>query len=142
MSHQNSAKVVWKGEGINFTGKVGSGYEFDVGGGSNKIGGSPMEYLLIGLVGCTAVDVVSMLEKQRQNVLGLEVAAVGLRADDYPMVYTDVTVNYLVLGKDIDPRAVERAIELSEEKYCSASAMFKRSGANIIITFEIIEVDE
>jgi putative redox protein len=143
MGHQNSAKVIWKGEDLNFKGKVGSGYEFDVGGGSNKVGGSPMEYLLIGLVGCTAVDVVGMLEKQRQNVLGLEVEAVGLRADDYPMVYTDVTVNYLVRGIDVDPRAVERAIQLSEEKYCSASAMFMRAGTNMILTFEIIEeVDE
>ena len=142
MSHQNSAKVVWKGDGLNFKGQVGSGYEFDVGGGPNKVGGSPMEYLLIGLAGCTAVDVVGMLEKQRQKVLGLEVESVGLRADDYPMVYTDVTVTYRVRGIDIDPRAVARAIQLSEEKYCSASAMFMRSGANMELNFEIIEVDE
>jgi putative redox protein len=88
------------------------------------------------------VDVVGMLEKQRQKMLGLEVEAVGLRADDYPMVYTDVIVNYRVRGIDIDPRAVERAIQLSEEKYCSASAMFMRAGANMELKFEIIEVDE
>jgi putative redox protein len=140
MSLQNSAKTIWKGEDLNFIGLTGSGYEFDVGGGPNKVGGSPMEYLLIGLVGCTAVDVISMLKKQRQNVLGLEVEAVGTRADEYPMVYTDVTVNYLVRGKDIDPRKVERVIHLSEEKYCSASAMFTRSGANIEINFTIEEV--
>ena len=142
MAHQNSAKTIWKGEALNFTGVTGSDYEFDVGGGPGKVGGSPMEYLLVGLSGCTAVDVISMLKKQRQEVLGLEVEAVGLRADDYPMVYTDVTVNYLVRGKDIDPRKVERAIQLSEEKYCSASAMFTRSGAKIELTFTIEEVEE
>jgi putative redox protein len=142
MGQKNSAKTVWKGEGLNFRGSVGSGYEFDIGGGSEKVGGSPMEYLLVGLAGCTAVDVVSMLKKQRQDVVDLEVQAIGLRADDHPKVYTDVTVNYLVRGKNIDPRAVERAINLSEEKYCSASAMFSRSGVRIELTFEIEEIGE
>ena len=109
---------------------------------AEKVGGSPMEYLLVGLAGCTAIDVVGMLKKQRQEVVGLEVEAIGLRADDYPMVYTDVTVNYLVRGKDIDPRKVERAIQLSEEKYCSASAMFSRSGVKMELTFEIEEIGE
>lgn len=142
MGHQNSAKTIWKGEALNFTGITGSGYEFDVGGGLEKVGGSPMEYLLVGLAGCTAIDVVGMLKKQRQDVVGLEVEAIGLRADDYPMVYTDVMVNYLVRGKDIDPRKVERAIQLSEEKYCSASAMFSRSGVKMELTFEIEEIGE
>ena len=141
MSYQNSAKTVWKGEGMNFIGSVGSGYEFDVGGGSNKIGGSPMEYLLIGLAGCTAVDVVSILQKKRQDIVGVEVEAIGTRADDYPMVYTAVTLNYLVQGRNVDPRAVERAIQLSEEKYCSASAMFSQSGAEITINFTVEEVE-
>ena len=142
MSQKNSAKTVWKGEGLNFRGSVGSGYEFDVGGGSDKIGGSPMEYLLVGVAGCTAVDVVSMLQKQRQNVTGVEVEAVGTRADEHPKVYTRVILNYLIRGKDVDPRAVERAIHLSEEKYCSASAMFSRAGTRMEITFKIEEVDE
>ncbi|MFN2253045.1 MAG: OsmC family protein, partial [Candidatus Promineifilaceae bacterium] len=116
-------------------------YEFDVGGGSNKIGGSPMEYLLIGLAGCTAVDVVSILQKKRQDIVGVEVEAIGTRADDYPMVYTAVTLNYLVQGRNVDPRAVARAIQLSEEKYCSASAMFSRSGAEITINFAVEEVE-
>lgn len=142
MSQQNSAKTVWKGEGLNFEGSVGSGYEFDVGGGSDKVGGSPMEYLLVGVAGCTAVDVVSMLKKQRQDVLGLEVEAVGTRADDHPKVYTAVTVTYIVRGRNIDPRAVERAINLSEEKYCSASAMFTRAGARVETKFKIEEIEE
>ena len=140
MAHQNSAKTIWKGEALNFTGITGSGYEFDVGGGPGKVGGSPMEYLLIGLVGCTAVDVVSMLKKQRQDIAGVEVEAVGARADTYPMVYTHVMVTYRIRGKDVDRRAVERAIQLSEEKYCSASAMFRRSGAELEISFEVEEL--
>ena len=142
MSLQNSAKTIWKGEGLNFIGLTGSGYEFDVGGGVDKVGGSPMEYLLVGVAGCTAVDVVGMLKKQRQDVVGLEVEAVGTRADDHPKVYTEVTVTYLVRGRNIDPRAVERAINLSEEKYCSASAMFSRAGARIETKFKIEEVEE
>ena len=85
MRQQNSGKTVWKGEGLNFQGSVGSGYEFDVGGGSDKIGGSPMEYLLVGVAGCTAVDVVSMLQKQRQNVTGVEVEAAQAAATSTTM---------------------------------------------------------
>lgn len=142
MSQQNSAKTVWKGEGLNFKGIAGSGYQFDVGGGSDKIGGSPMEYLLVGVAGCTAVDVVGMLQKQRQDIVGLEVEAIGTRADEHPMVYTEVTLIYTIRGKNVDPKAVERAIRLSEEKYCSASVMFSRSGAQIDTTFKIEEVEE
>ena len=142
MSQQNSAKTVWKGEGLNFKGIAGSGYQFDVGGGSDKIGGSPMEFLLVGVAGCTAVDVVGMLRKQRQDIAGLEVEAIGTRADEHPMVYTDVTLIYTIRGKNVDPKAVERAIRLSEEKYCSASAMFSRSGAQIDTIFKIEEVEE
>ena len=142
MSQQNSAKTVWKGEGMNFKGSVGSGYEFDVGGGVDKVGGSPMEYLLVGVAGCTAVDVVSMLQKQRQDVLGLEVEAVGTRADDHPKVYTAVTVTYVVRGRNIDPRAVERAINLSEEKYFSAIAMFSAAGAQMETKFRIEEIED
>ena len=142
MSQQYSAKTVWKGEGLNFKGIAGSGYQFDVGGGSDKIGGSPMEFLLVGVAGCTAVDVVGMLRQQRQDIAGVEVEAIGTRADEHPMVYTDVTLIYTIRGKNVDPKAVERAIRLSEEKYCSASAMFSRSGAQIDTIFKIEEVEE
>ena len=142
MGQQSSAKVVWTGAGLDFKCVVGSGYQFDVSGGAEKIGGGPMEFLLAGLAGCTAVDMVLILQKQRQEVVGIEVEAQGIRADDHPKVYTDVALTYVVRGKNIDPQAVERAMTLSEEKYCSASAMFSRSGAMITTTYRIEELEE
>jgi putative redox protein len=141
MAQHNSAKIVWTGQGLNFQGSVGSGYEFVVSSGSEKIGGSPMEFVLAGVAGCTASDIVLILEKQRQNVRDVIVEAVGERAEDPPKVYTDVKLHYTVSGNAIDPKAVERAIRLSEEKYCSASAMLSRSGTRMQTTFEIVEVE-
>jgi putative redox protein len=139
MAYDNSAKVEWSGKKLDFLGSVGSGYEFDVSGGAEKVGGSPMEFLLAGLAGCTAIDVVLMLQKQRQQVSGITVEAFGDRAETHPKVYTDVTIRYTIRGKQVNPRTVERAIKLSEDKYCSASAMFSRAGAAIVTEFEIIE---
>lgn len=135
----NSAKMVWTGEGLDFQGSVGTGYEFDVSGGSDKIGAGPMDLILAGVAGCTAVDVVMILQKQRQDVTGVEVEVSGIRADEHPKVYTVVMLNYTIRGRGIDPTAVERAIRLSEEKYCSASAMIASSGARMETTFQIEE---
>jgi putative redox protein len=85
-------------------------------------GPSPMQVLLMSLAGCTAMDVVSILEKKRQVVTGMKVDVVGNRAEDHPRYYTDITMEFVVRGRNVDPKAVERAIELSAEKYCSASA--------------------
>lgn len=134
---KNSARVEWKGEALEFKGSLGSGYTFDLGGGPEKKGGSPMEFLLSGVVGCTAIDVINILKKQRQKVTGLTVEATGARAEEYPMVYTDVDVLYVVHGEGIKPASVEKAIALSEEKYCSASAMFKLAGATITTSFRV-----
>jgi putative redox protein len=134
---KNSARMVWKGEGLEFQGSVGSGYSFAVSGGDHKTGGGPMEFLLAGVAGCTAIDVVLILQKQRQKVTGVEVEASGLRATEDPKVYTDVELVYIVRGENIDPRAVERAISLSEEKYCSASNMFVRAGVQMHSTYRI-----
>jgi putative redox protein len=128
---------MWEGEKLDFRGSFGSGFDFDMGGGPDKKAGSPMEFLLAGVAGCTAVDVVMILQKQRQKVTGLEVAVSGLRAPDYPMVYTDVDLTYVIRGVDIDAKAVEKAIELSEEKYCSASAIFIRAGVNMTSSYRV-----
>ena len=138
---KNSARMVWKGEGLEFQGSVGSGYTFDVSGGAGKKGGGPMEILLAGVAGCTAVDVVLILQKQRQKVTGVEVEATGTRAADHPKVYTDVELVFTIRGEDVDPQAVERAISLSEEKYCSASQMFLQSGATMRSTYRIESSD-
>lgn len=91
--------------------------------GGENLGTRPMRLLLLGLAGCTALDVISILRKQRQSVSDLRVEASGARASDHPRVYESIELLYRVRGESVSPGAVERAIELSETRYCSATAM-------------------
>lgn len=104
--------------------------------GGEGIALTPMEFLLAGLGGCMAMDVISILRKKRLAVLDYRVEVTGLRADEHPMVYTDVAIRHVVTGLHIPEEAVRRSIELSEEKYCSAYAML-RQAARITTTFEV-----
>ncbi len=101
-------------------------------------GASPMELLLIALGGCTALDVISILRKKRQEVTGFEVRVHGDRAEDHPKSFTDITIEYVVRGVNIDPAAVARSIDLSTETYCSVHAMLHQA-ANITTTYTIIQ---
>ena len=101
-------------------------------------GASPMELLLIALGGCTALDVISILRKKRQEVTGFEVRVHGDRAEDHPKSFTDITIEYVVRGVNIDPAAVARSINLSTETYCSVHAMLHQA-ANITTTYTIIQ---
>jgi putative redox protein len=112
----------WQGE-LNFLGKNDLGNTIQMGSKGNKGNISPMELLLLGLAGCTGYDVVSILQKKRQNLKDFKVIVRGIRAEDYPMVYTDIKVEYQFWGNGLSKKAVEQAIELSESKYCSASVM-------------------
>ncbi len=117
------AMVTWKGK-MAFDGEATGGFHLPLDtsieqGGENN-GFRPMELMLVSLAGCTSMDVISILQKKRQNVTGFEVSVNGDRAAEHPHVYTHIVVNYKVVGENIDPAAVERAIELSETKYCSA----------------------
>jgi len=88
-------------------------------------GPSPVQLVLYGLAGCTGMDVVSILEKKRQTVLDLEIVVHGTkRTEEFPKIYEHIEVEYIVTGIDVKPEAVARAIELSEEKYCSVKGMF------------------
>jgi len=142
MAAAKDAKVVWK-NGLAFEGIGGSGLTVSLdtlaeeGGGT---GFSPIELVLVGLAGCTAMDVISILKKKHQDVTGFEVRAHGLRADDHPKIYTDITLEYVVRGHGVDPKAIERAIELSETKYCSVAGMLKKA-ANITTTFRVEEAE-
>lgn len=99
----------------------------------------PIEMVLYGLAGCTAIDVVSILEKKRQAITGLEVRVNGTqRAEEHPRYYERVEVNFVVTGYGVSPEAVRRAIELSEEKYCSVKGMFGPQ-VEMTTTFEIRE---
>lgn len=112
----------WKGDGT-FIGRNASGGSIQMGTIDGKPGVSPMELLLLGLAGCTGMDIAMILKKKRQPLAELQVKVRGKRSETHPMVYTDIEVTYLLWGNGLDSKAVERAIELSEEKYCSASAM-------------------
>lgn len=121
------ARIRWT-DGRQFVGESGSGHAVIMDGapesGGRNTGIRPMEMMLLGLGGCTAFDVVMILEKGREKVTGLEIELDGERAAEDPKVFTAVRIIYRLKGKALKPAAVERAIKLSEEKYCSASAMF------------------
>lgn len=124
------AKVTWN-SGLNFTGKAESGFDVPMDttvehGGSGQ-GTSPMELILIGLGGCTAMDVISILQKKRQDVTAFEVVLHGDRATEHPKVYTEITMEYIVTGHGVELESLERAVELSEGKYCSVNGMLKQS---------------
>ena len=97
-----------------------------------------MEMLLLGLGGCTAYDVVDILQKSREPVEDVAIEIEGERADDIPKVFTDIRVRYIVSGRGLDPAKVERAVKLSADKYCSATVML---GATAKISHEIEIID-
>jgi putative redox protein len=137
----NTAKISWV-EGALFVAESGTGHTFTMDGaedvGGRDLGPRPMEVLLMGMGGCTAIDVVSMLKKQRQDITGVEVAMTAERASDYPKVYVDVKLIYTVRGRKLNKALVERAVTLSDEKYCSATAMFKKTAK---VTHEVVLVE-
>ena len=124
------AKVTWQGD-MSFEGTANSGFKVPLGTdpevGGNNDGFKPMELLLTGLAGCTAMDVISILKKKKQDVTSFEVKAHADRTSEHPRVFTHVLLEYIVTGHHIDPVAVERSIELSETKYCPAQAMLKKA---------------
>jgi putative redox protein len=126
------AKVTWA-DGERFIAAASSGHAVVVDAGSDKTANGPMELVLIGLCSCTAVDVVSILRKKREPFTALEVRAEAERAADPPKVYEKIRLIYRVSGQ-VSRKAVEDAVRLSEEKYCSVAAMLKKT-ANI--SFEI-----
>ena len=137
----NTARITWV-DGALLVAEGGSGHTITmdgaVEGGGRNLASRPMEVMLIGMGGCTAYDVVSMLKKQRQDITGVEVSLVAERADDYPKVYTEVKVVYTVRGRQLNRSLIERAVSLSDEKYCSATAMFKKTA---VVTHEVVLVE-
>ena len=134
-----TASVTWVEE-RRFVGRASSGHAIVLDASADKQASSPMELLLIGMEGCTAYDVIDILEKKRQRVTSLEVNARAERADEPPRVYTGIEIEYVLRGRGIKPKAVEDAIRLSKEKYCSASIMLGRT-AQITTSFRIEEED-
>ena len=123
-------------------GKSHSGHSITMDGppeiGGENLGVRPMEMLLLGVAGCTMIDVVSTLKKMRQNLTQCETKVNAERANDHPKVFTDIHIQFVIKGKDLDQNKVEKAITLSAEKYCSASIMLGKT-ASITHDFEIVE---
>ena len=132
---ESKATVTWQ-ENKAFMGVSPSGHEVQIDADKEK-GASPMELILLGLGGCATYDVISILQKSRQEVQDVRCELTAQRAETVPAVYTDIHMHFVVKGKDILEKQVERAIKLSAEKYCSASRMLVQGGVNITHDFEI-----
>ncbi len=126
MGEHIQTKVTWQ-EGMHFSGTADSGFNIQL-DAKQEVGGAgkgflPMELMALSLAGCTAMDVISILRKKRQEVTDFEVRVDAPRAEEHPKVFTRATINYLVTGHGVDEKAVVRAIELTAQSYCPAQAM-------------------
>jgi putative redox protein len=126
-----------------FLGESGSGHTVVMDGpedlGGRNMGARPMEMLLLGVGGCAAYDVMSMLKKSRQKVVDCRIELDAERADAVPAVFTKIKLHFVVTGEGLKESQVKRAVELSAEKYCSASIMLAAAGVEISHTFEVLE---
>ncbi|HEY7414903.1 MAG TPA: OsmC family protein [Ktedonobacteraceae bacterium] len=129
-------------DGMRFEAQASSGHYVTLDAseqdGGRDTGFRPMEMLLVGLAGCTGMDVISILRNKRQQITAYEVHVEGIRAEDHPMVFVEITVEHIVTGQHIQPEAVARAIQLSEGRYCGAGAMLGKV-AHLKHTFTILE---
>ena len=134
----SEVQITWTGPGLRLIGKSGNGSEIILDHllpGKDELGQSereeagprPLELLLLGLAGCTTMDVVSVLQKKRQPFTDLQVQVSAERAEEHPKVYTQIHLEFVVKGQEVKPQAVERAIELSQTKYCPAAAMLGKA---------------
>ncbi len=129
---------------MTFVGESGSGHSVVMDGaadaGGRNLGIRPMEMLLLGMGGCTAFDVVSILKKSRQPIVDCEVELEAERAEQIPKVFTRIHAHFIVSGKGLDPNKVKKAVALSADKYCSASRMLEKT-AEVTHDFEIVEIE-
>lgn len=131
-------------DGMCFVGTTAGGHSVVMEGmaaeGAVKRGPSPMEMLLLGVAGCSSIDVVMIAEKQRQKVLDCQATVTAKRADEAPRVFTEIHIHFKVIGSGLSENAIAKAVELSAEKYCSASIMLGKA-AKISHSFEIAEAE-
>jgi putative redox protein len=136
------ASVRWVDEAM-FLAESGSGHTVTIDGpeseGGRNVGIRPMELMLMGMGGCTSFDVMMILKKARQPVEDCIARIQAKRADEIPSVFTDIHIHFVIKGAGVKESQVKRAIELSAEKYCSASIMLEKAGVNITHDFELIE---
>ncbi len=137
------ATIKWV-DGMMFVGESGSGHAVVIDGppdhGGRNIGMRPMELILLAVGSCSSFDVMQILQKGRNNVVSCVAKVSGERVDAIPSVFSKIHLHFIVSGKDLKPAAVERAVKLSAEKYCSASIMLSKA-VDITHDFEVIEVE-
>jgi putative redox protein len=137
----SNAKITYV-NGMQFVGEAESGHAIVMDGtpdvGGRDTGLRPTELLLIGLGGCSGMDIVSILKKKKQDVKGVEINVDGQKAENYPKKFTEIDIEFIIKGKNISEEAVKRAVQLSMEKYCSVKATLEGS-AKIHYTYKIIE---
>jgi len=135
------ARIKWI-ENVCLMGESESGHTLIIDGapdiGGRNLGIRPMELVLIGLGGCTAMDVLSILKKQRQHFTDFAIDIQGQRADDHPKVYTAIHLHFIITGRNLNETHIKHAIDLSAEKYCSVSAMLGKT-ATMTYDYEIIQ---
>ena len=136
------ATVKWV-DGRLFVGESGSGHAVIMDGspdhGGRNLGLRPMEMILMGVGGCSSFDVIDILQKGRHSIVDCSVELTAERADAIPSVFSKIHLHFKVTGKNLPVAAVERAVKLSAEKYCSASIMLSKAGVDISHAFEVIE---
>ncbi|MGH2514115.1 MAG: OsmC family protein [Ktedonobacterales bacterium] len=144
MAREKAARVVLAG-GTRFEAETASGHRVVMDSaevaGDGSGGPSPMELVLVGLAGCTGMDVLAILRKMRQEVTAYAVSVRGIQAEEHPRVYTEVTVEHQVTGRNLNPELVRRAVELSETRYCPVGAMVGKT-ARIVSTVTLVEAAE
>jgi len=134
------ARVKWL-EGRTFLGESGSGHAVVMAGsseGKDAVGASPMEMILLGLGGCATYDLIHILERGRENITDCDVEITSQRAEEDPKVFTTIHLHFKVAGSALNEKKVARAVELSAEKYCSASAMLSKT-ATITHDYEVVD---
>lgn len=131
------ADVKWIGDEL-FLGQSESGHTVVLDANGGKLAPSPLENVLISLGACSSVDVVSILKKARQSVIGCKVKITGTRVDTVPKLFSDIHLHFIIEGDDVKSKHVERAVNLSAEKYCSVALMLNK---NVSITHDYLVVD-
>jgi len=139
------AKIRWTDK-VSFEATADSGHTVIIDGppehGGENRGARPMELVLMGLGGCTSVDVIRILEKSRQDVTDCVTELTAQRAEEIPTVFEAIHLHFIVTGRNIDEKKVERAVDLTARRYCSASIMLERGGVAITHDWEIVELPE
>jgi len=140
MTHE--ASIRWAGR-MTFVGRAGSNHLLPMDSGPDFGGESsatkPMELLLISMGGCTGMDIVPLLKKMRQEVTGVELNITAERTEEHPRVYSRIDIEYVVAGRGLEEEKVKRAVELSQERYCSVSAMLKKA-CPVNYTIRLVQV--